>query len=261
MESTLKRWKELQDDIAGQVICVDDNIWHGFIDSSGYHGQQPLYVAGADISFSTTNECEAVATLTIVRLTTHGSRDLVLSQSRFVQVREPYVSGFLGFREAPIINDLLAQLNENVRRRIGCLLLDGNGILHPRKAGLACHVGVEQSLPTIGVSKSLLCIDGLCESAIREQLDKSGGASEGMDVKGDSGFVWARAIITGNAIHKPIYISVGHKVSLRSAALLVRALCTFRIPDPIRYADVHSRAFLRGENLNIIDLQDLSEDT
>lgn len=251
MDDIIRSWKEKQETIAEQVICENENDWHEFVDESGYHGQRPLFVGGADISFSLAHESKAVITLTVMRVDKNGEKNLVLSKSRVVEVRNPYVAGFLGFREAPIVNDMLVQLNHDVRSRIDCLLLDGNGILHPQKAGLACHVGVEQSLPTIGVSKSLLRVDGLNELRVREQLGQRDYSRDGMDVQGESGFTWGRAILTGNAIKKPIYVSVGHRVSLRTAAHLVRNLCTFRIPDPIRYADMHSRAWLTGQHVDI----------
>lgn len=251
MEKMLPVWTAKQEEIARQVCYDDQNGWHQNFtggNDANYEASEPMFFGGTDISFSTDDDQHAVATLTVVRLDTGGTTDLVYSQSRAVRVETEYVAGFLAFREAPIVTSLLNTVESRVRERIDCLLLDGNGVLHPRKAGFACHVGVEHNLPTIGVSKSLLCVDGLDVVSLRATVASSPDRHNGVDVVGSSGFVWASALLTGNATNKPIYISVGHKVSLKTAARAVKTLCTFRIPDPIRYADMHSRAFLRGQH-------------
>lgn len=247
------QWRDRQNEIAGKVKTSDDNSWHTSLNENGYHGDRPLFVAGTDISFSKTDNDESVATLTIMRLDGNERRELALSVSRRVKVENPYIAGFLGFREAPIVSEMLSVLEDRIRAKIDCILLDGNGILHHQKAGFACHVGVEHDIPAIGVSKSLLCVDGLNENDVREKVGSIGekAKQEGWNVVGESGFCWGKALICGNATNKPIYVSVGHKVSLQSAVNLVKTLCTFRVPDPIRLADMHSRAYLRGEEVKI----------
>lgn len=252
MDESKAVWTGAQVAIANQVCCSDRNPWHQYFHEDGsYHAPKDLFFGGADVSFSTENDTDAVASLTIVRMDTDGKTELVFSHSCTVRVDTPYVPGFLAFREAPIVTNMLNDLDPQVRRRIDCLLLDGNGMLHPRKAGFACHVGIEHNLPTIGVSKSLLCVDGLDEKQLRAHVADHPLRNVGVDVVGDSAFVWGKALINGNAIKKPIYVSVGHNVSLQTAARVVKRLSTFRIPDPIRYADLHSRAFLRGEPQSI----------
>lgn len=242
VERLVDAWKQQQQRIAANVIDFDDVQWSHRQADGCPQLTTPMFVAGADVSFSTTDEGAAVATITVIRKSTQ-KMDLVFSKSRKVSVDTPYVPSFLSFREAPLIASLFSDIPQEVKSRIDCLLVDGNGILHPRRAGLACHLGVELNIPTIGVSKSLYCHDGLDEHAIRSLFEQSGTKSH--PLKGDSGTVWGRALLTGNAINKPIYVSVGHKVSLESAALLVQELCLFRVPEPIRLADQHSREALR----------------
>lgn len=249
-ENDLKqKWISEQTEIAARTVAHDDNNWSHFFANPELKRDRDLFIAGTDISFSTSRADLAIGTLVIAKLRISDEVDIVYSKSREVNVPHPYIPSFLGFREAPVVSELLRELPTHIRECIDCLLLDGNGMLHPRKAGFACQVGVRENMVTIGVSKALLCVDGLVESETR-QLAISSGAS-GADVVGVSGTVWAKAILTGNAQSKPIYVSVGHKVSLSSAFSLVQKLCKFRVPSPIREADLHSRALLRGEQLDV----------
>lgn len=252
-EELVARWTKRQLEIAESVSLKDVTSWHQFL-SPQFRLERPLFVAGTDISFSISQRDFAVGSITVVILRKNGKVDLVFSESRKVSVQHPYIPTFLGFREAPVVSELLDDLPGIVRRHIDCLLLDGNGVLHPRGAGLACQVGVEHDLPTIGVSKALLCIDGLEERRVRALA--ATGSEEGVDVVGDSGTVWARALITGNAKSRPIYVSIGHKVSLDTATRLVGRLCEFRVPAPIRAADLHSRAVLRGEDFSVYNVEE-----
>lgn len=254
----------MQLSIAADVRPYDDNDWHPAFSSSS-PSPVTLFVAGVDVSFPVNHTQphsphaipppSAVGTITVVELhlSPHSppTTQLVLSHSQPVHIDVPYIPGFLAFREAPVVTALLRQLEPRVRHSIHCLLLDGNGQLHPRKSGLACHVGVEHQLPTIGVSKSLLCVDGLNATRVRRDIASHPLRHQGVDLRGLSDFVWAKAMLTGNATNKPIYVSVGHRVSLATAARVVKALSNFRIPDPIRYADMHSRAFLRGQPVSV----------
>lgn len=242
---TLLAWRGRQTEIARCVVTRDAGDWARVRPDGRF--ARDLFVAGADVSFSVADAAAAVATLTVVRLRRcDGAAQLVYSRSRAERIVTPYAPSYLAFREAPVVAAMLRELPGVVRARIDCILLDGNGILHPRRAGLASHVGVENDIAAIGVSKTLYCLDGLEEPAVRAQATAADSA--GCDVVGASGTVWARALITGNAKNKPIYVSTGHKVSLPTAAKLVAALCRYRVPEPIRAADLNSRKALRGED-------------
>ncbi len=126
----------------------------------------------------------------------------------------PYVPGFLSYREGPIIVETISKLNE----RPDVLFVDGNGILHPRRFGIASHVGLLLDIPTIGVAKKLLT----------------------GEVRGDTVYLDKEAVakVLATKEHaKPIYVSPGHKVSLRTALELSRKTLTgYKLPYPLHLA-------------------------
>ena len=139
-------------------------------------------------------------------------------------------------------------------------MLDGNGLLHPRSFGIACHLGVLADIPTIGVAKNLLVVDGLDAKSVKEQTikeqretDTNGNnpSRDGQYTKliGQSGKVWGAAIVKPNQC-KPIYVSVGHKISLDTAVTIVKKCQQSRIPEPIRQADLRSREYV---NCTLLD--------
>ena len=125
--------------------------------------------------------------------------------------------------------------------------MDGNGILHTRAFGCASHIGVVFDLPTIGVAKKTFDVDGLHKSNIKETckqlLHKEGDVAP---LIGDSGKVWGAALRCTKDSTNPLYVSVGHRVCLDTAVSIVK-LCIdkFRIPEPIRCADLRSREKVR----------------
>lgn len=140
----------------------------------------------------------------------------------------PYIPGFLSYREAPALLAALAAL----RTRPDLLLVDGQGIAHPRRVGLACHVGVLADLPTIGVAKSRLCgkheEPGPERGALTPLLD-------GEEVIG--------AVLRSRTRTRPLYVSTGHRVCLETAVdWVLRCAARYRITEPIRVADRLSRA-------------------
>jgi deoxyribonuclease V len=134
----------------------------------------------------------------------------------------PYVPGLLSFRESP------AGLSawERLRTRPDCLLCDGHGYAHPRRFGFACHFGLLVGLPTIGCAKSVLV------GEYREPGAKRGGVA---DLVHDGEVVGAAARTRDGA--RPVFVSAGHRVSLRRAIETVLACSPmYRIPEPIRQA-------------------------
>jgi deoxyribonuclease V len=135
----------------------------------------------------------------------------------------PYVPGLLSFREIPVVLDVLAQL----RTQPDLLLCDGQGIAHPRRIGFTSHLGVVTDWPTIGVAKSLLIGT---HGAVPE--DRGGWAP-----------LQHRDEIIGAALRtrakvKPVYVSIGHKISLDSAIdYVMRCTTRYRLPENTRLAD------------------------
>lgn len=132
----------------------------------------------------------------------------------------PYIPGFLSYREMPAMLETYAKL-EN---KPDLLIIDGNGILHPRRIGIASHVGVILDIPTIGVAKKLLCGE-----------EKNGF----VEIDGEK-----RAAIVSTKEHaKPIYVSPGHKITLKSSTEIALKLTRqpHKLPEPLylahRYAD------------------------
>ena len=155
--------------------------------------------------------------------------DLVLQESVLacVATRFPYVPGLLSFCEAPAMLLALA----NATRRPDLLMVDGQGLAHPRRFGLACHVGVLSGLPSIGVAKSRLVGRHADPAAGR-------GAWQPLIDKGET----IGAVLRSRAATKPVYVSVGHRVGLESAIdLVLRCAPRFRVPEPVRIADRLSR--------------------
>lgn len=145
----------------------------------------------------------------------------------------PYVPGYLGFREAPALVAAWSAL----AAKPGLLLVDGHGRAHPRRCGIAVHLGVLLDVPAIGVAKSLLC--GRVEGVLGDER----GATAPLV---DRGEVVAMAVRT-RARALPIYVGIGHRVSLATAVAAVLALCDGRrLPLPIRLAHDAANAARRA---------------
>lgn len=184
----------LQKKIAKKVVAAKDDF--GEISS----------ICGVDVAYrgsSNAAYCSAV-------IMDKNMQQLVESVDVQTIVKYPYVPGLLMLREAEPIFYTLKLLKNSY----DLLLIDGHGLLHPRRCGLACYIGVSLDKPTIGVAKSRLC------GTVRPD-----------------GFVELDGEILGYAISKKLYISVGHRVTLKTAITLVKELGI----EPLRLADINSR--------------------
>ena len=164
-----------------------------------------------------------------------------------VDMIEPYIAGYLAFREVPFFINLLKKL-ENTKPKLipQVILLDGNGMLHYSGFGIACHLGVLSDIPTIGVAKNLLNVDGLCrDEDYKIKVESLKKAGESFELISSNGKCLGLAYKSTDVSTKPIYISVGHLISINTAKWIV-SLCTkHRIPEPTRHADIESREVLR----------------
>lgn len=148
---------------------------------------------------------------------------LIDSQLAYAPTPFPYIPGLLSFRELPVVLQALEQLPE----RPDLVLCDGQGIAHPRRLGIASHLGVVTDLPTIGVGKSRLT--GRYEDPGPEPGDWSPLTDRGERI--------GSVLRTRRGV-KPLFISPGHRVSHEQAIEWVLAtLGRFRLPEPIRLAD------------------------
>ncbi len=143
----------------------------------------------------------------------------------------PYVPGLLSFRETPVLLAAFTRL----RTEPDLILIDGHGRAHPRRFGMACHIGVLFDKPTIGCAKSLL-VGEHTEPAARA------GATTPLMLNGEC----VGAVLRTRNNVKPIYVTTGHRVSLESAVkIVVQCLDGFRIPKPTRQADHYVRQLRR----------------
>ncbi|KAH7428542.1 hypothetical protein KP509_09G006200 [Ceratopteris richardii] len=169
--------------------------------------------------------------------------EVIYEDFKIVHLHMPYIPGFLAFRESPVLLMLLERLaNEHPDRYPQVLLVDGNGILHPRGFGLASHIGVMANIPTIGVAKNLYCVDGLC----RERIHMASGITDETPLVGNSGKILGMALRSHRDSIKPMFVSIGHRISLDTAVDVVRECCKYRIPEPVRQADIRSRGQIRA---------------
>ncbi len=153
------------------------------------------------------------------------AQTLELSFSNIVEQPTPfpYVPGLLSFREAPIILDTLKTLP----RQPDLLMIDGHGIAHPRRLGIASHVGVLANMPAVGVAKKRLA------GVYKEPGPNKGDTSALMD-KGEK----IGTVLRSKTNVKPLFISPGHRISHEKALEIVMAcLRKHRLPEPTRLAD------------------------
>jgi deoxyinosine 3'endonuclease (endonuclease V) len=181
----------LQNEIAKKVVTQDD---FGRINR----------ICGVDVAYRVDAAyCSAVVM--------NKNSQLVESVDAEIVATHPYVPGLLMLREAEPIFHVLGMLKNSY----DLLLVDGHGLLHPRKCGLACYVGVTLDKPTIGVAKSRLC--GKTRS---------------------DGFIELDGEILGYAASSRMYVSIGHKISLETAIAILKELGT----ESLRIADINSKA-------------------
>lgn len=199
--------------------------------ASRVDAQTPLrdyrLVAGADVSYNRFSPTFYAAVVVLKAV----DWSVVEVQGAVRESHFPYRSGLLSFREAPALLDAFAK----VQSRPDAVLIDGHGIAHPRRLGLAAHVGLWLEVPTVGFAKTLL--HGHCE----DPGEKVGAGAA----------IVARGEVIGEVVRtktraNPVYVSVGHRIDLASAVRLVLACCHgYRLPEPIRQAHLHVNALRR----------------
>jgi deoxyribonuclease V len=155
------------------------------------------------------------------------SLEVIAEATVTVPTAFPYVPGLLSFRESPGALAALARLP----RRPDLLLVDGHGLAHPRRFGIACHLGLLTGVPAVGVAKSLL-VGSHAEPADRR------GAWVPLTHRGEE----IGAAVRTRPGARPVFVSVGHRIGLRGAITAVlRCTGRYRLPEPIRHADRLSR--------------------
>ena len=184
------------------------------------------YVAGCDVAIRGDHLCAAVLVFRLKGL------ELVDAASAIERTGFPYVPGLLSFREIPVLLAAFTRL----RIRPEAVLCDGQGVAHPRRFGLASHLGVLLDLPTVGCAKSRLI--GEHEPPGQRRGDWSPLVDRGERIG---------AVLRTRDGVRPLYVSVGHRTTLSDAVRLTLACgAGFRLPEPTRQADQEVGRMTRG---------------
>jgi deoxyribonuclease V len=204
---TIEEARAIQEKLQAQIILQDQL-------------EEPIqYVAGVDMGF------EANGTISRAAVAVLSFPDLQLQETSIARrpTTFPYIPGFLSFREIPAILDAL----EKTKIIPDLILCDGQGIAHPRRFGIACHLGLLVDIPTIGVAKSLLV-------GKHEDLPEIRGSWQPLIHRGET----VGAVLRTRAGVKPLYVSSGHRVSLPTAInYVLRCTPKYRLPETTRIAD------------------------
>ena len=195
----------MQRELRAQLILTD-------------HLEPVRRVAGVDVGF----EADGMVTRAAVAVLRYPELDVLETAIARRPTTFPYIPGLLSFRELPAVLDALARLREPP----DLLLCDGQGIAHPRRFGIASHLGLLVDIPSIGVAKTRLC----------------GAHAEPPNQRGAWTSLWAEGEIIGAVLRsrsgvKPLYVSPGHRISLETALAYVIGCCTrYRLPETTRHA-------------------------
>jgi deoxyribonuclease V len=186
------------------------------------------FIAGVDVSIDqASNEAKAAAVI----LSYPGLELVTLATARG-RLDFPYIPGLLSFREAPLAIEALHKLDITP----DLILVDGQGIAHPRRMGLACHLGLLTDIATIGCAKSRLC------GYNKEPAEEVESLTELIDRDETIG-----VILRTKGGCKPIYVSIGHRINLEDAANWVLACCRgYRLPQPVRMAHLVATGHLEA---------------
>ena len=195
----------LQRELSPQVIAEDqlDAVRH---------------VAGVDVGF----EADGTITRAAVAVLRFPELELVEHAIARRPTTFPYIPGFLSFRELPAVLDALAQL----RITPDLLLCDGQGLAHPRRFGIACHLGVLTDVPAIGVAKTLFV-------GTHEPVADERGSWQPLVHRRET----VGAALRSRPGTRLIYVSLGHRISLATAVdYVMRCTTRYRLPETTRWA-------------------------
>jgi deoxyribonuclease V len=193
--------------------------------------REPQTIAGLDCAFSKDGKRTFAAAVVLRVVGLHVAQAGQPGRFEFEQVetvvaeqetRFPYIPGLLSFREAPVCLEAVAKL----RRQPDLFMIDGQGVAHPRRLGLASHLGLFFDIPTVGCAKSRLI------HKFEEPRAEKGAWSSLRDGEETIG-----AVVRTRSQVKPVFVSVGHKCTLEDAIRVTLACATrYRIPEPTRLA-------------------------
>ncbi len=200
-----------------QAVAIQNNLAHKV--RQVVPTRDIRFIVGTDLAFSPdATQCIAAA----VCWDSHN-QTVVEQQIAVRKLTFPYVPGLLSFRECPTILAALRKL----KHQPDAIMCDGHGLAHPRRFGIACHVGIITELPTIGCGKSRL-------TGTHDQPGQEKGSTTPLLDKGET---IGRLLRTRTRV-KPVFVSVGHLIDLNTAVeLTLKCATQYRLPEPTRLAD------------------------
>lgn len=173
-------------------------------------------VAGIDVGLKDDMMCAAIVVLSFPKL------DVAAQSTATRQITCPYIPGLLSFREGPVILDALDRLD----CKPDLLIFDGQGIAHPSRLGIASHIGLLSDFPSIGCAKSRLCGE-------YQEPDVERGSQVPLMDHGET----IGAVVRTRTNVKPVFVSIGHRVDLKTCIDVVLACCKgYRLPETTRKA-------------------------
>jgi deoxyribonuclease V len=168
-------------------------------------------IAGIDVAYPKSEFEKACGACVIID---YKTKEVIDERVAYSKTNFPYISTYLTYREKPIIEKLMKE----IKIKPTVFMFDGNGILHPYGLGLASHIGVIFNISSIGIAKSLLYGD------VNEDFVSINGEKRGY------------CFYSSNKIKNPIYVSPGNNISFETSLKIVKNLCKFKLPEPIRLA-------------------------
>jgi deoxyribonuclease V len=206
----------LQKKLSGKIIC-------------GGEPEKIKTIAGADLSFEKIKKL-GFCSITLLR---YPDLEVLKVYSYYGKVKFPYIPGLLSFREGP----LFLKTFEKIKEAPDLIVFDGQGIAHPRRLGIASHMGLILDIPTIGCAKSRLT------GEYKEPDIKKGDRSYLYDKTGKD--ILGIVLRTRDKV-KPVFVSPGYKIGINeSAEIIMNCVKKYRIPEPVRIADIEVGKYKR----------------
>lgn len=216
-QMSIAQAKQIQQELASQVSSKSETI-------------KPRFIAAVDISAP---DSRGIARAAAVILN-YPELEVIEVKTAEDKLNFPYIPGLLSFRETPLVLAACQKLSTDPE----LLLVDGQGIAHPRRFGIASHIGLLLDIPTIGCAKSRLC-------GTHASVTAEAGAYAELT---DNGEIIGVALRTKDNV-SPIYVSIGHKIDLPTAIRWVLECCRGqRLPEPSRLAHLAAS----GKQINIL---------
>lgn len=228
-----KEWDKIQIELANMIVEKDTitNL------------SEIMYIGGLYLLDDKSDPSACIASIAIIDFDT---RKCVYSYAESFKTDVPYISGYIGFREVPIFEELYEKfMIRKPEYSPDLLIINSYGKLHPHKAGSATQLAISLKLPIIGTGQTILNIDGLSEKVAKSDFKQQcQNVGEYAELVGQSGTVYGAAVKTSTTSSNPVYVTVGSNITLTTAIDIVINCSEFRTPDPIRKAEKKAKDFM-----------------